>query len=145
MDLLKEMSLANGKSYLLTLDEAKTVVAAMMSGEKGSVGIERLGMAVNIASVMSVADPETVPYFWGNKMDKSLTKIFRDGEWISFSGYGKEEYMNQIEYRLKNDISVVVEQDKNKLIQNHETKISEEQGKSFRELPHRNFKRATGW
>jgi len=108
--MLKEMSLASGKSYLLTEDEAMVIMAEMAKGGKASVFIKRLGMAVNIASVMSVADPETVPYFWGMRMNESMTKLWRDGEWVAFSG--GEEYIKQIEYRLKSNPEIVIEKNK---------------------------------
>ncbi len=109
MGMLKEMSLANGRSYMLTPEEAKIIMSAMASQEKGSVFVKRLEMAVNIASVMSVSDPETVPYFWGNKMNASKTRVLVDGEWRDYAGTE-----DQIEYRLKSDPSVIV--DKNKLV-----------------------------
>lgn len=114
----KEMNLAGGTSYMLTDEEAKSVIEQMLNGGKNSIFIQRLGMAVNIASVMSVADPQTIPYFWGMKMNEAMIKVLRDGEWIDFAGFGKEEYMKQIEYRLKSDPSVIVE--KNKLVKYEE-------------------------
>lgn len=111
--MLKEMCLASGKSYLLQPDEASVVMQAMASGQKGSVFIKRLGMAVNVAGVMSVADPETVAYFWGMRMNDSRTKVLRNGEWVKFSG--GEEYEKQIEYRLKSDPSVVIKKNQLKL------------------------------
>lgn len=108
--MLKEMSLANGRSYMLTEEEANMVMRAMASQEKGTVLIKRLGMAVNIASVMSVAEPETVPYFWGNKMNAGMTRVLVDGEWKDFAGTRE-----QIEYRLKSDPSVIIKQDELKI------------------------------
>ncbi len=99
--MLKEMTLATGVSHLLLQEEANTVMEAMGSGKKGSVFIERLGMAVNVAGVMSVADPVLVAFFWGMPMSKDQKKVYRDGEWVLFGG--TEEHRKQITYRLKND------------------------------------------
>lgn len=102
----KEMSLANGRSYMLPDDEAKLVIEQMVKGNKNSIFIKRLGMAVNVASIMSVSEPETIPYFWGNKMNQSMTKVLVEGEWKDFAGS-----QDQIEYHLKSDPSVIIKKD----------------------------------
>lgn len=107
----KEMSLANGRSYILTDEEADSVMEQMVAGGKNSIFIKRLKIAVNMASVMCVSDPETVPFFWGMKLNDAMTKVLRDGEWVEFAGFGKKEFMDQIEYRLKSDPTVVVKKD----------------------------------
>ena len=102
---MKEMSLANGRSYLLNDKEAETVIKAMASQDKGLVLLERLGMAINIATIMSVADPELVPYFWGNPMNPAKTKVLVDGEWKTFAGTP-----DQIEMRLKINPDITFEE-----------------------------------
>ena len=102
----KEMTLAGGIKYLLTDEEATVVMNEMISGAKKAIGIKRLGMVVNAAGIMAVADPESVPYFMGNPMNADMTKVFVQGEWKKFAGKKAD-----IEYRMKSDTSVVIKKD----------------------------------
>jgi hypothetical protein len=110
---MKELALFDGTSYLLTDEEAKAVMAEMMKGQKGCIVLRRLELVVNTSSIARCGLPETIAYFWGMRMNDSKTKVLRNGEWCAFSGGA--EYVKQIEYRLKADPSIVVEQKDNQL------------------------------
>lgn len=117
----KEISLADGRKFLITESEAQTVVDAMLKEQL--ILIPRLGLALNHKVVMSVAEPELEPYFWGNKMNKDKTKVFIDGEWKTFAGTP-----DQIEYRSKTDLSADVDKP---IKENHE---AIQQGTSGKEI-----------
>lgn len=86
----------DGRKILISSEEYENIRKILNNGENGFIEL-RSGEYINTKSVSSITIPEVEPYFWGNKMNKSMTSVLVGGEWKNFGGSRKA-----IEYRLKN-------------------------------------------
>jgi hypothetical protein len=99
---MKEINMMDGRKILISRDELTNIFKVIEAEGKGFIKL-RSGELINIASISSITTPEFEAYFWGNKMDKSLTRVLIDGEWKNFAG--RE---SQIEWRLKNHSKIAI-------------------------------------
>lgn len=53
------------------------------------------GELVNISCIVSISDQEAKPYFMGNPMNESMTRVNVNGEWKQFD----QAYRDKIEMR----------------------------------------------
>ena len=80
---MKQITTFSGKMYLI--EDEKIVKLKELMETKGIIELEN-GTLLNSGAIESVGEVETEPYFMGNKMNKSMTKVFVQGDWKQFCG-----------------------------------------------------------
>jgi len=95
---MKNIKMMSGREIIISDEECEKIRQIILQGKTGGLIGLKNGDIINLSSVETISEPETEPYFMGNKMSKDLTKVFVQGEWKFFSGS-----KNEIEYRLKNN------------------------------------------
>jgi len=92
---MKQVNLWSGRSYLVSDKKLEAIKQALkLEDNKAAVDLKD-GSGFMVSAVESWGEPETGPYFMGNKMNKGMTKVFVQGDWKNFCGD-----RNEIEQRL---------------------------------------------
>jgi len=85
---MKIIIMMSGKKIEVSEEDFKKLEKVMEVKERGLIRIN--GKWLNVSRIETVDEPEAEPYFMGNPMNKSMTKVFVQGEWKIFDQAHKD-------------------------------------------------------
>lgn len=75
----------NNEIFIINEVEKNKIKEIIMQGRKSMVELSD-GTLITTASIQQIKRAEIIPYFWGNRMNSSKTKVLVEGEWREFAG-----------------------------------------------------------
>ena len=90
---MKIIVMMSGKKIEIPEEDFVKLEKVMEVKERGLIKI--VGKWLNLSRIETVDEPDTEPYFMGNPMTPSMTKVQVGGEWKTFD----QSYKGKIEMR----------------------------------------------
>ena len=83
---MKQINLWSGRSYLVEDEKFESIKRALASGDTKAIVSMPNGDFFVVSAIEGGCEPETEPYYLGNKMNKGMTRVLVGGDWKNFCG-----------------------------------------------------------